>query len=226
MKCIHKNEEPQQIVDWKRKFKNMHGRNPQYADISKDAEHKKILKDSLILEQGSICCYCCKHIGSEDSHIEHFRPKGSVLYGTLSLEYDNLLASCCGYNDRNENCGHSKGNEFDENMLISPLEENCEQNFEFSSRGKIKAVGGNDRAKYTIGLLQLDTPALNSAREAAMWESGAMEDITEEQCLQLLDKFSSKDTYGQYAPFCDAIVYQLQKQLEHLKKLKKERDKE
>lgn len=222
MKQIQKNEEPQKIVDWKRKFKNIHGRKPQYADIDKDIEHKKVLKESLISEQGSICCYCCKRIGLTDSHIEHFRPKGSPLYGFLSLEYDNLMASCCGYKAQNENCGHSKGNEFDGNLLISPLEENCERSFEFSSRGKIKAVGGNERAKYTIDLLRLDTPMLNCAREAAMWESGAMEDITEERCLQLLDKYSSKDTYGQYAPFCDAIVYQLQKRLEHLKKRKKD----
>lgn len=48
---------------------------------------------------------------------------------------------------------------------------------------------------------------LNSAREAAMWESGAMYDISKEKCLQLLDKFGRKDEHGKYAEFCDAIIY-------------------
>lgn len=221
MKYIQKNEEPQQIVDWKRKFKKTHGRKPQYYDINKDQEHKRILKESLISEQGSICCYCCKRIDLSDSHIEHFRPKGKQEYEDLSLEYENLLASCQGYHHKEENCGHSKANEFEENLLVSPLEEGCEANFKFSSLGKIMPVDGNDRAQYTIKLLNLDTPALNSARYAAMWESGAMEEISKETCLQLLDKFRSKDTHGQYAVFCDAIVYQLQKRLEYLEKSEK-----
>lgn len=221
MKYIRKSAEPLEFTEWKRKFKNRYGRKPQYNDINEDKEQKKILKESLISEQGNICCYCCKRIDRIDSHIEHFRPKGNPLYNDLSLDYDNLLASCQGYHNQEENCGHSKGNEFDEELLISPLEEDCEENFKFSSRGKIMAADGNARAQHTIDLLKLDTPVLNSAREAAMWASGAMDDITEEECLLLLEKFRSKDIHGQYAGFCDAIIYQLQKRLEYLLSLEK-----
>lgn len=83
-----------------------------------------------------------------------------------------MLASCQGYHDREENCGHSKDNAFNEELFVSPLEENCESLFEFSDRGKIKAVDGNERAGYTIELLNLDTEQLNAARTEAMWVSG------------------------------------------------------
>ena len=218
MKRIYKNDEPQEILQWKSKFKNKDGRVPRYSDLNEveNLPHKIFLKNSLISEQGHICCYCCKPIDTKNSHIEHIRPKERNEYRAISLEYENLLASCQGYHDREENCGHSKDNAFNEELFVSPLEENCESLFEFSNRGKIKAVDGNERAGYTIELLNLDTEQLNAARTEAMWVSGAMDELTEDECRRLLDKFQSVDERGRYAGFSDAIVYQLKKQLAYL----------
>lgn len=218
MKRIYKNDEPQEILQWKSKFKNKNGRVPRYSDLNEveNLPHKIFLKNSLISEQGHICCYCCKPIDTKNSHIEHIRPKERNEYRAISLEYENLLASCQGYHDREENCGHSKDNAFNEELFVSPLEENCESLFEFSNRGKIKAVDGNERAGYTIELLNLDTEQLNAARTEAMWVSGAMDELTEDECQKLLDKFENVDERGRYAGFSDAIVYQLKKQLAYL----------
>ena len=218
MKTIYKNDEPQEILQWKSKFKNKNGRVPRYSDLNEveNLPHKILLKDSLLSEQGHICCYCCKPIDTKNSHIEHIRPKERDEYRAISLEYENLLASCQGYHDREENCGHSKDNAFNEELFVSPLEENCESLFEFSNRGKIKAVDGNERAGYTIELLNLDTEQLNAARTEAMWVSGAMDELTEDECQKLLDKFENVDERGRYAGFSDAIVYQLKKQLAYL----------
>lgn len=194
------------------------GRVPRYSDLNEveNLPHKIFLKNSLISEQGHICCYYCKPIDTKNSHIEHIRPKERNEYRAISLEYENLLASCQGYHDREENCGHSKDNAFNEELFVSPLEENCESLFEFSDRGKIKAVDGNERAGYTIELLNLDTEQLNAARTEAMWVSGAMDELTEDECQKLLDKFENVDERGRYAGFSDAIVYQLKKQLAYL----------
>lgn len=218
MKTIYKNDEPQEILQWKSKFKNKNGRVPRYSDLNEveNLPHKILLKNSLLSEQGHICCYCCKPIDTKNSHIEHIRPKERDEYRAISLEYENLLASCQGYHDREENCGHSKDNAFNEELFVSPLEENCESLFEFSNRGKIKAVDGNERAGYTIELLNLDTEQLNAARTEAMWVSGAMDELTEDECQKLLDKFENVDERGRYAGFGDAIVYQLKKQLAYL----------
>lgn len=221
MKTIYKNDEPQEILQWKSKFKNKNGRVPRYSDLNEveNLPHKILLKNSLLSEQGHICCYCCKPIDTKNSHIEHIRPKERDEYRAISLEYENLLASCQGYHDREENCGHSKDNAFNEELFVSPLEENCESLFEFSNRGKIKAVDGNERAGYTIERLNLDTEQLNAARTEAMWVSGAMDELTEDECQKLLDKFQSVDERGRYAGFSDAIVYQLKKQLAYLTKI-------
>ena len=221
MKTIYKNDEPQEILQWKSKFKNKNGREPRYSDLNEveNLPHKILLKNSLLSEQGHICCYCCKPIDTKNSHIEHIRPKERDEYRAISLEYENLLASCQGYHDREENCGHSKDNAFNEELFVSPLEENCESLFEFSNRGKIKAVDGNERAGYTIELLNLDTEQLNAARTEVMWVSGAMDELTEDECQKLLDKFQSVDERGRYAGFSDAIVYQLKKQLAYLTKI-------
>lgn len=221
MKTIYKNDEPQEILQWKSKFKNKNGRVPRYSDLNEveNLPHKIFLKNSLISEQGHICCYCCKPIDTKNSHIEHIRPKERDEYRAISLEYENLLASCQGYHDREENCGHSKDNAFNEELFVSPLEENCESLFEFSDRGKIKATDGNERAAYTIEILNLDTEQLNAARTEAMWVSGAMDELTEDECQKLLDKFQSVDERGRYAGFSDAIVYQLKKQLAYLTKI-------
>lgn len=221
MKTIYKNDEPQEILQWKSKFKNKNGRVPRYSDLNEveNLPHKILLKNSLLSEQGHICCYCCKPIDTKNSHIEHIRLKERDEYRAISLEYENLLASCQGYHDREENCGHSKDNAFNEELFVSPLEENCESLFEFSNRGKMKAVDGNERAGYTIELLNLDTEQLNAARTEAMWVSGAMDELTEDECQKLLDKFQSVDERGRYAGFSDAIVYQLKKQLAYLTKI-------
>lgn len=218
MKTIYKNDEPQEILQWKSKFKNKNGRVPRYSDLNEveNLPYKIFLKNSLISEQGHICCYCCKPIDTKNSHIEHIRPKERDEYRAISLEYENLLASCQGYHDREENCGHSKDNAFNEKLFVSPLEENCESLFEFSDRGKIKAADGNERAAYTIEILNLDTEQLNAARTEAMWVSGAMDELTEDECQRLLDKFQSVDERGRYVGFSDAIVYQLKKQLAYL----------
>lgn len=218
MKRIYKNDEPQEMLQWKRKFKNKNGRMPRYSDLNeeKNLPHKIFLKNSLLSEQGHICCYCCKPIRTDNSHIEHIRPKERDEYRAMSLEYGNLLASCQGYHDREENCGHSKDNIFDEELFVSPLEENCESLFEFNDRGKIKAADGNERAAYTIELLNLDTEQLNAARTEAMWVSGAMDELTEDECQKLLHKYENVDGRGRYAGFSDAIVYQLKKQLAYL----------
>lgn len=120
MKRIYKNDEPQEILQWKSKFKNKNGRVPRYSDLNEveNLPHKILLKNSLLSEQGHICCYCCKPIRTDNSHIEHIRPKERDEYRAISLEYENLLASCQGYHDREENCGHSKDNAFNEELLF------------------------------------------------------------------------------------------------------------
>ncbi|MCB0593962.1 MAG: hypothetical protein H6557_00255 [Lewinellaceae bacterium] len=55
----------------------------------------KELKSTLVQDQGYICCYCGQRIFSDiHTSIEHVEPKESEK--KLTLDFDNLLASCDG----------------------------------------------------------------------------------------------------------------------------------
>jgi uncharacterized protein (TIGR02646 family) len=94
MRYIKKQEAPPEFTEWKAQenedwkpfwnSKATNFRNPQ----------KEIVHQSLLTEQGYICCYCQRRINLNNSHIEHFKPKDESCYPELSLEYTNFLASC------------------------------------------------------------------------------------------------------------------------------------
>ena len=62
-----------------------------------------------------------------------------------------------------------KGSWFDEQMLISPLEEGCETRFTFTGSGEIHPRSSSDVAAVTtIERLALDLPKLTALRAAAL----------------------------------------------------------
>lgn len=210
MVYIQKNAEPKEIAAWKKKFKNINNRRPRYEDL-KGTREKECLKEALIGEQKQICCYCCNRISNKNSHIEHFRPKGTRDYKELSLEYTNLHASCQGDHGDGRHCGHAKGKCFEESLMISPLDEYCSSRFAFKVNGEIYAADDKDEgAVYTIRTLALNDNRLKRAREEAMWVSEALMPKTEEERAQLIQTYRHPAD-GAYAPFLDAILYQLEK---------------
>lgn len=211
MLYIQKEKEPEQVTQWKKKFKHVHKRKPSYDDIQQTVE-KGILKSALIREQKGLCCYCCGRLAEDDAHIEHFKPKGLQRYAPLSLDYQNLHASCMGEKKDGRHCGHSKGNRFDETLLISPLDPACEGRFAFKTDGRIAPMNPeDDGANYTIELLSLCDKRLCKAREAAMWEAGVFTFETDQEKEALIEMFSMPDQDGFRAPYSDAVLYHLRK---------------
>lgn len=208
---IQKDKEPDEIVNWKKKFKNKNKRKPYYKDIKSKPE-KQQLKESLIREQKYLCCYCCNRISDKNSHIEHFVPQS--IDKELSLEYTNLHASCQGEKGDQKHCGHAKGNDYNETLLISPLDENCENRFAYLGDGKIVPGNPTDQgAEYTIKLLALNDERLKKARAEAMWMSGIFDVKDKEGKEKLIEKYSHP-TDGKRVPFCNAILYHLRKDQE------------
>lgn len=169
MKRIIKNLEPEEFSDWKAQDHMAH--RPRWNRVP--APIRRVVKESLMQEQGFICCYCESRISIDDCHVEHFRPieGNSGRYSNQQLLYENIHCSCQGETDRGEpsHCGHGKGSWYDENLLISPLDENCERRFRFTADGGIFARLENDRgAEITIRKLQLDLPRLRALRAAAL----------------------------------------------------------
>lgn len=152
MKFIVKQGEPEELSTWK-------SRQPRTYDSMKRGRGlavKKILKQSLLDEQGYLCCYCERRVFKDNSHIEHFKPKGAHYFPELQLEYSNLHCSCEGKNNSTNpstTCGHKKDNYYDE-FLLSPLDPECENLIKYSSSGELE--GADSVSKNTIEKLGLN----------------------------------------------------------------------
>ncbi|MGP8336867.1 MAG: retron system putative HNH endonuclease [Methanosarcinaceae archaeon] len=162
MKHIGKDKNTPLFDKWKALANN--DWQPIYEDLR--GTEKKEVKDSLMKEQGKICCYCECRLTDDDSHIEHFNPQSND--AGVALDYTNMLCSCQGKLKTGEprHCGNSKDNWFDKDRLISPLDSNCEGRFAYTADGKIRPANESDNAaKITIEKLKLDIEILNDLRK-------------------------------------------------------------
>ena len=166
MKKITKSPEPKPFTDWKSQDRMAH--QPNWNRVP--GPIKGTVHGALLREQGFLCCYCEANITQGNSHVEHFRPKGIGEFEHLQLSYDNLLCSCIRDSKHGAplHCGHLKGSWFDNELLVSPLAEDCENRFRFTANGDVLAHDNDMAAKTTIKRLGLDIPKLRALRRAAL----------------------------------------------------------
>lgn len=164
MRQIIKSNSPITFEDWKLSK----GRSASYSNIPDDIKYE--LRNSLIKEQYGLCCYCGLKLEPPNMHIEHFKPQSN--FKSLTLDYNNLHLSCMGKKyiesecEELDFCGHSKGNWFNANLIVSPLDPTCESEFTYLENGTIK--GNSIKGTTTIEKLGLGTYLLNTQREAAI----------------------------------------------------------
>jgi uncharacterized protein (TIGR02646 family) len=165
MKHIIKEEEPTSFIEWKNQAND--DWTPVYNNLQ-GIERQELI-NSIISEQGFICCYCENEIKPNDCHVEHFKPQS--IYPKHQLDYKNLLCSCqqkLGKKDP-RHCGNSKEDWFDENNLISPLISDCESRFKYTFDGYIlPSIEDDVAAKITIEKLNLGIDKLNASRNKAI----------------------------------------------------------
>ncbi len=209
MRYIKKSDEPESFAAWK-ELANEDWK-PSWKGFSKP--QKTDVHNALLQEQGFICCYCGMRITKETSHIEHLKPR--TTYPDLSLEYNNLLTSCQGESEEAPpepvHCGHKKAKWYDEHLIVSPLEVNCTDFFEYNGDGEILPTEDLDKqyaAEITISRLGLNIPKLMAMRREAI--DGVLlgiEELTDEEIQQLAQGYAQPDADGRYTPFCTAIAY-------------------
>ena len=212
-----KNKVPNEFKDWKSSYYHKNRRRPTYNNLNRNQNVKGIVKNALIVEQGGLCCYCGTRIDVNNSIIEHFKPQLS--FTNLDLDYGNLLVSCEG-SGLSLHCGHKKGNWFNENMTVSPLDPKCEEYFTFGFDGSIRAKDGHEKmhaAKATIENLGLDTEKLRAMREAAISAiyppQDEIGDFTKDELLRYMEYYKGFNGEGQLEPFCFVLVMILEREL-------------
>lgn len=195
MKKIDRWEEP----EFWAQYKKMHPRQ-RYSDLKMTEDGNQVrrnLREYLLQSQHGLCCYCCRKIGMEDSLNEHIRPQNA--YPKQTMEYANLIASC-KTEGINATCGSKKDKEYDEDLFVSPLSEECEKYFEFYPNGQVSGVGTS--GEYTCKLLNLDAYELQRARRAQYKICDSYQDP---EMVYLL--FLTPDQDGVLEPFADMIQY-------------------
>ena len=229
MRYIQKNAEPQFFSAWKQNFYNMNRRQAVYDDL-KSTNIYMLLKESLIREQGYICCYCEKRIGVEkyfmDCDIEHFMPRHpDRRYLTPSeceacknaqMDYGNLMASCKGaWQDSLDHCNHKKDNWFNFRTCVSPTEKRIESLFGFSTEGKMFPIDGNESGRDMQEHINLNSDILKKQRRDA-YITVLEQEFDEDELLD--DRTYISDTIqeyremrdGKYSEFSSMIVYCLE----------------
>ena len=217
MKYIEKNQPPKEFIDWQ----NSANENWQPSWNNFQKPQKTLVHQSLLKEQGFICCYCGRRIDLADSHIEHFKPRNK--YPDLQLDYANLLASCQGESEAPPptpvHCGHKKDAWYEENLMVSPLNRNCTEFFRYTDDGQIlatKEVDKQEAAKTTIEKLALNIHKLQKMREGAI--EGILDglDVTDTQTIQkLINAFEKPNQNGEYEEFCHVVLYVLKQYLNY-----------
>lgn len=148
---IKKNQEPVWLIEYKK-----HNPTATY-DSESFTGHREQLRDELVLEQRSLCAYCCSCINKDKAHNEHIEPRNPKNGVSLrTLDYTNIVASC----NNKSTCGNKKKNEYDSESFVSPLNPGCEDGFTYYPDGVME---GN---QYTIDLLNLNAYELKEARKA------------------------------------------------------------
>jgi len=158
LRPITKSAEPAALAAWR--ASGNADWQPSYADLRQPL--KGAVRDALLAEQAHVCCYCERRVEADgDSHIEHLVPQSAR--PDLALDYGNLLCSCSA----RQHCGHERG---DTELPVHPLQNDCNQVFDFGSDGSI-AARANMRpaaAECTIQALGLDAATLRDRRRRAI----------------------------------------------------------
>jgi uncharacterized protein (TIGR02646 family) len=211
MKRVLKGTEPASFTEWKNSANDEW--TPTYTTLQNP--QKRDLHKSLLIEQGFFCCYCGREIDAASSHIEHFKPQEH--YEELALEYQNLHASCLRETRPGNplHCGHRKGNWFDEEQHISPMDEQCEQRFRYLRTGEIQSTESEDPpATKMIEVLALDIAYLNNRRQSTirlLFDDEFITHASEEDLTHLVAVIRSTDICDQ-KPF-DHIIARYAEQL-------------
>jgi uncharacterized protein (TIGR02646 family) len=232
MKYIEKQASPQAFEQWKESKKNRQEDLAKIKDLTSEklkirwdnlkskADIFKLLRESLLKEQGYLCCYCQQPIRLELKTIalEHLIARS--IDCTLLFEYTNLLASCLGGKKEETEetnpkyCNQGRGHS---HLDITPLQKDCETHFDYfqiedANEWQIKVVGQTEIAINVIALLNLNTPKLCRLRGETL--SPFLENLTVDEANTILNKLRNEinNTLNQpLRPFIQILIKLLEK---------------
>ncbi len=208
MRTITKGAEPASLTEH---------RCAAHADYDNYAD-KDALRQALVSEQRGLCCYCLGRIrpSSIAMKIEHWHCQDH--YPTEQLDYGNMLGACLGNPSaswQQQHCDTRKGNQ---NLSKNPADGSCRVDafVRFLGDGTIESRGREFDCEINVVLnlnasfLKNNRKAVLDAFQATLQKRGTLERITIER---LLDDWDGRSHANDLRPYCQAVVYWLQKRL-------------
>jgi hypothetical protein len=120
-----------------------------------------------------------------------------------------MLCSCQNQLKKGEprHCGNLKDKWFDEQLLLSPLDPECEGRFVFTGDGYISSSQPTDKAATeTVVRLGLDIPKLRSLRKSAI-EPFLDDSLNEDDVNRFVSGYLQRDSGWMYGEFWTTIRY-------------------
>ena len=217
MKFIQKNLSNQPISLIK------HRQQP-FATYS-DYREKDDLREALLHEQGFICCYCMRRIQiavARKMILEHFSPE-SIYNGSikgksdLTLDYNNILASCTGGEK-----GHKKQYHCDEakshfEITLCPTNQAMMDKIKFDGSGRI--FTDDVQLDADIKVLNLNNQSLVRERQVILDvlkkkinKASSGKSISKSFLTSELKEWERREN-NMYRPFCQVAIYYLSKRI-------------
>ncbi|MCP4134575.1 MAG: TIGR02646 family protein [bacterium] len=208
MKLILKKTEPHSL----REYRSTPGAN--YEDY----RDKDDLRQSLLDEQGDICCYCMQRIKNDSMKIEHWKSQSG--FSEYQLQYNNMLGACQGNEGNPGNLQHCDTRKGDTDITINPLDkncENCENLVKYRKNGEIYSDDEEICNDLDI-TLNLNNQTLVQNRKKTLdialdhmkkkYPSGTWTKEILKKEIALWNDLSEK-----YRPYCRIVLYDLEKRL-------------
>ena len=215
MKAIQKQSEPQSLAQHRASS------SVDYVADYDNYQNKDDLRQSLVAEQGGICCYCMQRIrpNADDMKIEHWRCQQD--FSGEQLDYANLLGACCGGEGQppvRQHCDTRKGDQPLSKNPANPAH-HIEQFIRFLGDGTVESDDAtlNDELN---NVLNLNLSQLQRNRKSVL--DSFVKSVSGRQGVfrrELLERWITEwcgDDGQQRREYCLVVVYWLRKKLARL----------
>jgi uncharacterized protein (TIGR02646 family) len=112
MRYISKNKQPPLLLAYTKtpggSFKGMPG------------PVKVAVKNTLLAEQGHVCCYCMQRIAFSEMKVEHWSSQAE--HKSQGLDYRNMLGACIGGQGYPQHLQHCDTQKKDSDISINPTD--------------------------------------------------------------------------------------------------------
>ena len=207
MKAIHKQTEPQSLTQHRARS---------HADYD-NYQEKDELRQYLVTEQGSICCYCLQriHPTQDGMKIEHWHCQTN--YRNEQLDYSNLLGACRGGHGMPPHLQHCDTRKGDLDLARNPANpaHNIEAFISFLADGTVESSDDVLNAQLTQ-VLNLNLFMLKRNRKAAL--DGFKKSLAGRGTLSRADLEReitawSMATNGRLKEYCQVVLYWLRNRI-------------